>query len=349
MGIFDCSMEMASFHNEKVRLKKPEQDAMRSRRNAGRTRLRSGLEKAGFAIPDFFSQGSYAMHTMVQDDECDYDIDDGAYFPENGLQDENGTPLDAKASRERICRALQQDERLKEPAEVHTNCVRQKYPEGYHIDVPVYRVKSSERPDGSGEESIELASNGEWVVSDARGVTGWFNDAVQRENEKYSDDGQLRRIVCLTKAFARSRKEWKKETCSGIIITRLVVDEFVGVEGRDDQALIDIWKRVRSRLQLSTHVAHPVNDGDLASDGDPSVVVFRDKLGYALDVAKKLSQDCTRGEARKAWDEIFNTQHFGNQPDRGNGDNSGGTRAFVGTGEMADRRDDAGGRFGLWE
>lgn len=342
MKVFDCSKEMSAFHDEKVRLKKPQQDEMRGRRDAGEKRLDNGLKRDGFATPQYFPQGSYAMHTMVQDDECDYDIDDGAYFSQGAVQDKAGNPLSPLASRQRVCNALKQDDRLAEPAEVHTNCVRQRYPEGYHIDIPVYRIKTLD----NGDERVELASGDRWVQSDARGVTNWFNTEVAAANKKPGKDGQLRRIVCLTKAFGRSRKDWKSKTCSGIVITKLIVDNFVNAENRDDLSLVATWKKIAEQLKNSTAVQHPLGDGDLANEGDATVRFFSAKLNWALGEASALEVDCTRGEARKVWDTIFDTDFFGDQPDSsGNGDN--GKKAFVATGKKVDRRDDAGGRFGL--
>lgn len=106
MTTVDCSSEMSKYHKEKITLKRADQDDMRSRRDAGRTRLETGLRRDGHALPkETASQGSYAMRTMVQDPECDYDIDDGAYFKSDDLKDANGTrsrrtkPVCASATR----------------------------------------------------------------------------------------------------------------------------------------------------------------------------------------------------------------------------------------------------------
>src|SRR5690606_26192687 len=78
MADIDCHSEMTKFHREKVTLSNKQQDEMRTRRNAGRTRLENGLNEAQKPQPkEVRSQGSYQMRTMVQDDANDYDIDDG--------------------------------------------------------------------------------------------------------------------------------------------------------------------------------------------------------------------------------------------------------------------------------
>src|SRR5690606_2119102 len=119
------------------------------------------------------------------------------------------TPL---AARQRVCKALKQDDRLKHDAVVKTNCVRQPYPEGYHIDIPVYRITDVEDTSGDTIDQYELASGDNWVFSDARAVTRWFNNLVGELNAGESDGSQMRRVTKLTKRFARSRNSWKSKT-----------------------------------------------------------------------------------------------------------------------------------------
>jgi hypothetical protein len=139
--MFDCSKEMKNFHGDKVTLSTDMRNEMRERRNNGRTRLDKGLERDGHKTPAYFAQGSYAMHTMVQDDAKEFDIDDGAYFSLAALTNADGIELTTTQAKERVRDAIRQDQRLKEPADIHDNCVRQVYPAGYHIDIPVYRIR----------------------------------------------------------------------------------------------------------------------------------------------------------------------------------------------------------------
>ncbi len=316
MTAVDCSSEMSKYHGDKVTLQKPDQNDMRSRRDAGRTRLKKGLERDEHPAPaETASQGSYAMRTMVQDADNDYDIDDGAYFKSGDLKDTNGNPLTPSAARLRVCNALKQDDRLKHNAEVHKNCVRQKYPEGYHIDIPVYRIVTSTDKDGKTVTDYELASEDNWTKSDARGVTRWFNDIVGDLNAGENDGSQMRRVTRLTKKFARSRAKWKKDTPSGICLTKLVVECFVAKSDRDDAALHETWKAIRDRLADSLKVEHPVLEGTLlAAEGDFKVAFFRDCLDDALDNLSVLDdENCTKKKALYAWDKVFDTTFFGDQ------------------------------------
>jgi hypothetical protein len=174
----DCNLVMKKFHSQKVNLSNSQQGEMRDRRNAGRVRLKNGLNRNENALPKLVhSQGSYQMRTMVQDNDNEYDIDDGVYFNIDDLIDEDGHQLTPTQVRELVCDALADDNRLREKPVVKDNCVRQEYPAGYHIDMPVYRIRNGQQDD----EYYELSSGYSWVESDARAVTSWFNDAVGSE------------------------------------------------------------------------------------------------------------------------------------------------------------------------
>lgn len=318
MAIANCSVEMSRFHKEKVALNRADQDEMRDRRDAGRTRLRTGLERDGYPSPIYMvSQGSYAMRTMVQDPDCDYDIDDGAYFKKGDLTDSNGIALFPDAARQRVCNVLNQDDRMKHAAEVHNNCVRQEYPEGYHIDVPIYRVVTRIDAHGNAVSEYELSSKDKWVKSDARAVTKWFKEIVGDLNAGEEDGSQLRRTTRLTKKFARSRASWKKDAPSGICMTKLVVECFAARPGRDDEALRDTWRAIGNRLAGSLRIDHPVLVGTLLADeGDARVASFRDHLKAAILELEVLEQaDCKKKKALGVWDEIFNTTFFSGQYD----------------------------------
>jgi len=316
MTKIDCNKEMNGYHASEVNLPISDQGEMRNRRDNGRTRLKNGLTKAGYPLPaEFSSQGSYAMRTMVQDDQCDYDIDDGVYFEKENLKSDDGSYLGARDSRTRV-RAALKDERLAYDAESKTNCVRQKYPEGYHIDIPVYRINRS--TDIFENESIEyeLASGEEWVKSDARAVTRWYNDSIGQELKTGENDvSQTRRVTKLTKKMSRSRIAWKRQTTSGICLSKLVVDCIVVVTGRDDDALRDSWKKIKAQLDITLQIPHPVLQGkQLAKPDDDGVSFFRDCLADTLKKLEVLDeQECTREKALKAWSSVFNTNYFTNQ------------------------------------
>ncbi|WP_462387961.1 cyclic GMP-AMP synthase DncV-like nucleotidyltransferase [Acidovorax sp. Q11] len=355
MADINCNAEMTAYHSDQVTLSLKQQQDMRTRRDAGRTRLQNGLDTAGKPQPrEVRSQGSYQMRTMVQDPENDYDIDDGAYFQNNDLKDGDGVHLTPLAARQRVCDALKWDGRFKQEAEVKNNCVRQAYAAGYHIDVPVYRIILVKDWQGNETERYELASGDEWITSDARAVTRWFNEKVKELNqndgelnEGQSDGSQLRRITKLTKKFSR-RADWKAKATSGITITKLVVDHFMVSANRDDTSLRETWRKIHAATTWSTQVAHPVVDKNLAENGDEQVTHFRTCLKAALDSLAVLDKDdCTRAQARQAWDDVFDTTFFSDQPDPDAAEKAaGGGSVMTVTKVEPARRDDGGGRFG---
>ena len=352
----DCHNEITRYHRNQVTLLSKQQRQMHTRREAGRTRLKNGLTEAMKPQPKVVqSQGSYMMRTMVQDDDNDYDIDDGAYFASGDLIDEAGVALTPLASRQRVCDALVWDGRLKQNATVKRNCVRQDYAEGHHIDIPVYRIVTKYENDQPIEQ-YELASGDHWVRSDARAVTRWFNGRVEELNAGEgelnageSDGSQMRRITKLTKKFSR-RSVWKNKTTSGICITKLIVDHFQNSADRDDKALRETWIAIDKKLQISTEIDHPVLDTKLAKTDDDSIAFFRDFLSDALKTLEVLDRtDCTRTQVREAWDKVFNTDFFTQQPDNNGDDNDDGGgqgSAMKVTSRQTARRNDGGGRFG---
>ena len=308
--MYNCHDDVLAYHNEEVTLSNAEQDEMRERRDTNRQRLKDGLERDEETTPsEFKSQGSYAHHTMVQQPDKDYDIDDGVYFWKDDLEGPNGGDKTSLDTKKMVQKALD-DARFNEPPEVRTNCVRVYYDKGYHLDVPVYRkVKTN----GEGEVYFELASS-DWKESDPAEVTRWF----QRENENQSPDTtngrQLRRQTRLNKAFARSRESWRPRIATGFMITTLIVNECYRANAdREDKALYDTMVAMRNRLNWNLEIQHPIIEGEnLTKDSDEGRTKFlREKLDWAIgELGVLFEVNCTQSQALKAWDKVFNTTFF---------------------------------------
>lgn len=306
----NCSDDVLAFHNDEVTLPQAQRTAMRDRRNANRDRLKDNLKSSKKPTPsEFIKQGSYAMLTMVQDPDNDYDIDDGVYFTQASLKRHDGTDTSPSEVKQIVCTALQ-DDRFEKKPQVKRSCVRIFYQAGYHVDMPVYRIRTS---DGQ----YELAADNGWTLSRAADVEDWFN----RANEKSPDTEngrQFRRIVRLLKKFARSRKEWKDQIASGFIITKLIADSYVANKDREDLALRETMRKIYNRLCISLQVYHPISQHvELTkSPADSATQFFRDKLRQALvDLAVLDSSTCTRRQALAAWDKVFGTSYFVNRLD----------------------------------
>lgn len=302
--MFDCSKDVRAYHDQKVTLPQSERTAMRDRRDANRRRLCKGLENAGDPAPDeFVKQGSYAMRTMVQHPENDYDIDDGVYFLKAALVGARGAELTSLQARTMVRDAVD-DGSFTDPPQVRSNCVRIFYQKGYHVDMPVYRTVEE-----NGATHYELASSGGWKRSDARDVSAWFEDELCAS----TDGPQARRLVRYLKIFARSRTSWSGRVLSGFGITVLVMEQKRINTAREDRALYDTMRAMRDRLNWNLEIRHPVTTGDTITSGpeDSKAALLRDKLSEALRWLEPLFKaDCTRNEALGCWDKVFNTTFF---------------------------------------
>jgi hypothetical protein len=311
--MFDCADDVLAYHDEKVTLPQAERTEMRKRRDANRERLQRGLKDAKKPAPrEFVSQGSYAMKTMTQHREKDYDIDDGVYFNKEALVGDRGAEMSALQTRQMVRDALD-DGSFKTPPEVRKNCVRVSYEAGFHVDVPIYRRITTKGAFGNEIYHHELASS-DWKRSDARDVTAWF----EKENDQKSPDSdngrQLRRIVRMIKKFARSRDSWKMgQILSGFGITKLVTECFRGDASREDKSLYDTMKAIRDRLNWNLVVAHPVtpNETITVETDDARARFLRDRLGEAIEtLAPLFAYGGTRKEALKCWGKVFATNFF---------------------------------------
>ena len=306
--IYDCANGMTRYHNKKVRLSEKEKDKLRGYRDANLDRLRNGLQKnESPAYVKSISQGSYAMHTINQHPDNDYDIDVGIIFDREDLKGSQGGDKGALASRQMVCDAMQ-DDRFNRPPEVLKNCVRVYYKEGHHVDMPVYRQYQNE----NGDIIQELASS-DWEESDPEAITNWYNDAVIEKSPDTANSRQMRRVTRLIKKWARSRSSWNMP--SGFIISVLVDEKYISKEGRDDEALYETLKAIRNRLSRNKKVYNPIND-DLISEGkEAQLQKMHDELDRALKEILYVLEDpnCSYEDAMKAWSKFFNDDFFKEQ------------------------------------
>ncbi|MBL8725531.1 MAG: hypothetical protein JNK49_15930 [Planctomycetes bacterium] len=310
--MFNCSDDVLGFHDVEVTLPLKEREEMRGRRKAVRERLKAGLEKSGKPLPiESKSQGSYAMKTMTQDPDKDYDIDDGVYFDRADLVGSRGADMSSLEARQMVRDAVD-DRSFKTKPEVRPNCVRVVYDAGYHVDLPVYRRVTSKDVFGTESVYYELASV-DWKRSDARDVTAWFDKENELQSPDKENGRQLRRITRLLKKFAKSRKDWKGKALGGFGITKLVVEKYSANALREDTALHSVMQAIKSRLDYDLVVKHPVTPNDTITKGrdDARARFLREKLGDALEWLKPVfDAQCDRKTAAACWDKVFNTSYF---------------------------------------
>lgn len=312
--MFDLHKELAAFHNQCVRLGYDEKKKLAGYRDTNLERLNSGLDKLGeendkeYAHPiRTCNQGSYAMHTLNQHLENDYDIDVAIVFEKADL------PSTAWGARKHIEAAVQKGGgNFKRPPEARTNAVTVWYAEGYHVDLAVYR----EYEDEYGATIVEHAG-ADWTARDPMEITNWFNPLV-RELSPPGDfgadveAGQMRRIVHLLKAFAKSRDGWNLP--GGLIISVLVAECYHPDYHRDDISLYQTMVAIHNRLSSSLTVLNPVDRSQELTEKTKDknrVKRLRDKLGDAIERLNILFKyDCTFEEAVNAWHWVFQHQFW---------------------------------------
>lgn len=308
----NCSDDILAHHDEAVTLPQAERTNMRGRRDANRDRLKKGLQNNNKPGPrEFVKQGSYAMKTMVQHPDKDYDIDDGVYFNKEDLVGDRGAEMSGLQARQMVRDALD-DGSFKTPPEVRPSCVRAYYAAGYHVDLPVYRRVTVTDAWGNETYHHELAAS-YWKRSDARDVTDWFDRENTRQSPDTTNGRQLRRIVRQIKKYARSRSSWSGQILGGFGITALVVECYRTNLNREDTALYDTMKAIRDRLNWNLVVKHPVtpNETITKSNDDARAKFLRDRLTEAIDTLDPLFDPaCSRTKALKCWDKVFATTFF---------------------------------------
>ena len=296
--MFDCNKDLVDFFNEEVALKKKQQDEMRSRRDTNRKRLNDGLARNKKPLPAYnISQGSYAMHTMVNDSENDYDIDDGVVFLYEDLVEKNGEVMSAFDARKMVRDAID-DGSFQTPPKIKTNCVRVFYSAGYHVDIPVYRTQDHEK--------VQLASS-KWIESSPSEITQWYNQAVIDKSPDSNNGRQMRRITRHLKFFTKSRKNWKKKMSSGFELSVLVDECYVSDIDRDDVSLYETLNAIKNRLRYNFAIKHPISS-EIINDGlgDTNAKFLFEKLTEAIeDLDILFDENCRRIDALKAWNKVF--------------------------------------------
>lgn len=301
-----------AYEAAKVNLSDALREDLYRKREANRGRLKENLPKR-VKIKDFIAQGSMAIRTTIQEEGGDYDIDDGITFYAETLKGAIIGLFDMGSDevRDMVRDALKHAMFSKQP-DVFGNCVRVYYSEGYHVDVPLFRVIDA----GTADERQELAGKDGWKASDPTEINRWFEERVQKLNRIQDDaGGQFRRMIRLLKRFARSRgKQWNMP--NGLKLTMLADECFERSYDRDDKAFYFLLSNLHDRLHKSRVVwnrAQPESSrGQLTkSDDDENMVELHERVFEALKQTQILwDAKCTASQARTAWDWVFQTGGF---------------------------------------
>ncbi|WP_224373175.1 nucleotide-binding domain-containing protein [Hyalangium versicolor] len=308
------------FYETHVRLGKTRRDKLAEYRENCLKRLEEGLKKLGDERRQEYctyeravNQGSYAMSTLNQHPNNEYDIDVAVIFKGENL------PTTALEARKRVADAIlaTNGNFLKDP-EARTNAVTVWYADGPHVDMAIYREMSSFW-EGTW---LEHASS-DWKKRNPEDIKNWFTTAVANKSPDSDwpwvsvSQGQLRRVVRWVKAFARSRTKWSLP--GGMILTAVTTEVYRPNNTRDDMALYDTLKALLIRLESQLDVSSPLDSSILLTskpEYKAQMKRLRERLEWVLPELEILKNSaCTYPQALRAWGKVFNHPFWGEAAD----------------------------------
>jgi hypothetical protein len=239
-------------------------------------------------VPKFLIQGSYAMATIINPLDGEFDIDDGVYLQNLG-PDKSKWPK-PETVHSWIKKAV--EGHTKEEVQDKRTCVRVIYSGNYHVDLPIYGIYNGR---------AYLAEKGQlgWHISEPRKIVEWFKAQVKAKGE------QLRRLVRYTKAWADYQSKSGKLP-NGFTLTVLVVDEYIKLE-RDDSSFAGTMREVSKRLSKSSVILNPVdNNEDLGKRiSEVQYQNFVNRLAKLLESSSAALKEESKVEACKKWKSEF--------------------------------------------
>jgi len=283
----DCNKEFAKFL-ENIQLVKTKIEHLRTSRDALRERIKTYYKEKGKNIPEFLGQGSFKVHTCINQSDEDYDIDDGVYLqhlPENKDDWPKTETLHAE-----IKEAVK--DHTDQPLDDKTACVRVQFKKEYHVDLAIY---------GEFEEKIYLARKGDeqWEENSPRLFTEWVSNKIKSKGE------QLRNVIKYIKKWAYYNG-WI-DTISGFLITILVGNHFSPAAERDDLALTNTLVNIADYLRVNKEILRPVkpmkNMTESFSEAEMDKMISR--FEKFRDKAQKAVNETVKKEAQETWRSLF--------------------------------------------
>lgn len=252
------------------------EDKLRTGRDSIRSKIKKEFVDKGRSQPKFHMQGSFAMRTMIKEDESKYDIDDGVYI--QGYEDEDQERWPVVSTVHKCIYDAVENQTSIAPISKNT-CIRVDYKDDYHIDLPVYILKDAK---------AYLAHKSEgWTFSDPKNFTDWFCD---------KNDDTNNQLIKLVK-YLKKWKNYKGIDLKGIEITILTGDNFSEVKGNDLKSLAGTVANININLNNDFVCYRPVEptDEDLFEDISDtrknSILNGFDTLCTKLDNAIKESSE----------------------------------------------------------
>lgn len=256
---------------------------------------------------EFQSQGSFVMDTIITPLNDDYDLDDGVYLI--GKLPMTGRPS-TQEFHKMVIESIGRDYYGVEKVTDKETCVRVRYKDGFHIDLPIYYADKKDCPE------LAVRSKG-WLLSNPVEFIAWFEEIAQsgfqkgflyestlfNEYERWltdirKKDAQIRRLVRYLKSWGDLRRE---EMPCGLIMTILCVNNHYEHE-RDDIALKETLVLIEAELRRSFRCDRPTEPvGEDLLSGYKNKVAFMSYLRQFIENAKDALLEADPQKACKYW------------------------------------------------
>lgn len=232
-------------------------DEQIDRWNALAEYVRDDLKQQTGYTAETWLQGSYKFRTQIRpvNTREEFDIDLGIYLnvPDDHLDQHDSAYFKdlVKQSVSRYAASIRDE--IKGDIEIKSRCIRLRYKNGFHIDLPVYvRVES--------DASVMLAGKDDWEDSDPKALHTWFKTKFDEQLRPI-----LRRHVKYMKAWA-ALKFPEADRPTSIMLTVLVADVFQNLTPaqleHDDETFHTIVAAIVDRLSRAYTVPNPANPGE---------------------------------------------------------------------------------------
>lgn len=263
---------------------KTKKDKIMTSRENVRQNIRDYFKENHSEYEPFFKiQGSshQLINTVIlyKDDTCD--LDDGVYF----FREPDVT---AKTLQGWVKKAVE-NVKTKTTPEHRRRCIRVKYKNDYHIDLPVYyKLKKDDD-----SEHPELADKEDgFSPSDPKEFADWFH-------KQKDEDRQLVRVVKYLKAWGDNIRN---KMPSGLAMTLLACNGIQANE-RDDIALKKTLRNIKANLKNSWELKMPTCPGDdlFAGYDDDKKDYIISQLDSFIEDASLAIDEPNELEASKLW------------------------------------------------
>lgn len=281
-----------------LNLTSSQEEKLQTSRDALIERIKSHFRRKGLNLPDFQSQGSYALSTQNRPISEDFDLDHGVYLKHIADSD----PLTVNEAFSIIEEAVAGH--TTEPSPRKETCVRVQYKRdgdtpSHHVDLAIYRL--------FGDGSRKYAHRSEdWQPSDQKSF-------IDHYNSKRTD--QVRALVRLFKGWSDFQGQGggaAQKLPSGFHHTVCVMECTFASADRHDKAMVETAARIRTRLEAHRNrtglpITRPVtpNEDIFAKYIPARRDFFISKLSELESEGRRALAEADPDKAKRIWQALF--------------------------------------------